>query len=266
MALTFDLVVDRQTARDALRALLHSIFFHRLFGVVKPTTIDCLDVTVPAVKDAETEALVDETVDRFLRALNAATNTSATTTPTNPPTHAASTAANVATTTISTATHAMATVGATTGAAMAALARGGVPAFIGGGGGNNAVAATTPTTAGAGNGNGNGNGNGKKDGEIEVHFAEKKQKKATWFNSGGEAKIPWETWTIKVTLDQPQSTQDREILQDALATSLSKAVMAMVDYTVSERGRGAIPVISTATGISPFPIHTVLRVKGQVVP
>ncbi|KAG8869237.1 hypothetical protein FRC20_001912 [Serendipita sp. 405] len=248
MALTFDLVVDRQTARDALRALLHSIFFHRLFGVVKPTTIDCLDVTVPAVKDAETEALVDETVDRFLRALNAATNTSATTTPTNPPTHAASTAANVATTTISTATHAMATVGATTGAAMAALARGGVPAFIGGGGGgNNAVAATTPTTAGAGNGNGNGNGNGKKDGEIEEE-------------------IPWETWTIKVTLDQPQSTQDREILQDALATSLSKAVMAMVDYTVSERGRGAIPVISTATGISPFPIHTVLRVKGQVVP
>ncbi|KAG8844983.1 hypothetical protein FRB91_002188 [Serendipita sp. 411] len=185
------------------------------------------------------------------------------TTPTNPPTHAASTAANVATTTISTATHAMATVGATTGAAMAALARGGVPAFIGGGG-NNAAATTTPTTGGAGNGN--GNGNGKKDGEIEVHFAEKKQKKATWFNSGGEAKIPWETWTIKVTLDQPQSTQDREILQDALATSLSKAVMAMVDYTVSERGRAAVPVISTATGISPFPIHTVLRVKGQVVP
>jgi len=51
--------------------VLHGIFFHRLFGVVKPSSIDCLDVTFPAVKDENTEKLVDDTVDGFLRALQA---------------------------------------------------------------------------------------------------------------------------------------------------------------------------------------------------
>jgi autophagy-related protein 101 len=51
--------------------VLHGIFFHRLFGVIKPSSIDCLDVTFPAVKDENTEKLVDETVDNFLRALHA---------------------------------------------------------------------------------------------------------------------------------------------------------------------------------------------------
>lgn len=51
--------------------MLHGIFFHRLFGVIKPSSIECLDVTFPAVKDENTEMLVDETVEIFLRALQA---------------------------------------------------------------------------------------------------------------------------------------------------------------------------------------------------
>lgn len=96
--------VDSETARDALRAMLHGIFFHRLFGVVKPAKIDCLDVSFPAVKDSETEKLVDDTVLHFLRELQS------------------------------------------------------VP-------------------------------HSKKEGQIEVFFAEKKEKKATWFNSAGEVRI-----------------------------------------------------------------------------
>ena len=84
--------------------MLHGIFFHRLFGVVKPAKIDCLDVSFPAVKDSETEKLVDDTVLRFLRELQSVQQR-------------------------------------------------------------------------------------KKEGQIEVFFSEKKAKKATWFNSGGEVCI-----------------------------------------------------------------------------
>lgn len=213
MALTFDLagviisgtsssdidaqIVDSGTASDALRAMLHGIFFHRLFGVVKPAKIDCLDVTFPAVKDADTEKLVDDTVQTFLRALQSLRQS-------------------------------------------------------------------------------------RKEGQIEIFFAEKKPKKATWFHSGGEVRIsllvhpdctysseqeevPWETWIINVTLEQPQHDQDRERLLDTLSATLAAAVMSMLDYSASERGRTAVPPISTATGISPFPIHTILRVNGQIV-
>ncbi|CAG7846985.1 SubName: Full=Uncharacterized protein {ECO:0000313/EMBL:CCA70706.1} [Serendipita indica DSM 11827] len=160
--------------------MLHSIFFHRLFGVVKPTNIDFLGITFPAVRDAETENLVELAVDHVLRALNAA------------------------------------------------------PA---------------PPTIGS-----------RRQAELEVIFTEKRTKKANWFNSGGEEEVPWETWTIKVTLENPQ---DREMLYEELSMALSKSVMYMIDYTASERGRAAVPLISTATGISPFPIH--IRANGQPV-
>lgn len=61
--------MDRETGKDVLRALLHGIFFHRLFGVVKPTNIDCLGVMVPAVRDTGIEQLVDGNVGKFMRAL-----------------------------------------------------------------------------------------------------------------------------------------------------------------------------------------------------
>jgi autophagy-related protein 101 len=63
--------VDRQTSREALRALLRAILFHRLFGVVTPVTLDVLDVTLPAVRDVATERVVDGKVDTFLRAMMA---------------------------------------------------------------------------------------------------------------------------------------------------------------------------------------------------
>jgi autophagy-related protein 101 len=39
-------VLDRHTTKDVLCAILHSILFHRLFGTVKPRTVEVLDVTM----------------------------------------------------------------------------------------------------------------------------------------------------------------------------------------------------------------------------
>lgn len=43
---TLSQTLDRHTAKDVLRAVLHAILFHRLFGVVEPKIVDVLDVTV----------------------------------------------------------------------------------------------------------------------------------------------------------------------------------------------------------------------------
>ena len=38
--------LDRRTAQEALRAILHAILFHRLFGTVKPQTFEVVDITM----------------------------------------------------------------------------------------------------------------------------------------------------------------------------------------------------------------------------
>ena len=92
---TIDLVLDRQTARDVLHAVLHAVLFHRLFGTVKPRTIDIYDVTLvcstclvsfclvpdpfvrsnqPGVQDPEIERLIEEKVNMFWKSVENGTN------------------------------------------------------------------------------------------------------------------------------------------------------------------------------------------------
>ncbi|KAF8529571.1 DUF1649-domain-containing protein [Hysterangium stoloniferum] len=66
-----DIVVERQMTKEVLRGLLHAILFHRLLGTVKPQTLEVLDVTLPAVKDAQIEQMVDDKVNTFWRAVEA---------------------------------------------------------------------------------------------------------------------------------------------------------------------------------------------------
>lgn len=54
--------------------MLHAIFFHRLFGLVKPQTFEVLDVTMPGVANAEIEQLVKEKVDSFWKAMEGGPN------------------------------------------------------------------------------------------------------------------------------------------------------------------------------------------------
>jgi len=69
-SIPLNITLERAVARDVLRALLHSILFHRLFGTVHPRCVDVLDVTFPGVSDAEIERLVNDKVELFWRALD----------------------------------------------------------------------------------------------------------------------------------------------------------------------------------------------------
>ncbi|KDQ08910.1 hypothetical protein BOTBODRAFT_138259 [Botryobasidium botryosum FD-172 SS1] len=64
-----DVTIERSKTKEVLRALLHAILFHRLFGTIKPTTIEISEVTFPAVSDSDIERLVVQKVDTFFRAL-----------------------------------------------------------------------------------------------------------------------------------------------------------------------------------------------------
>jgi len=177
--ITIDLVLDRHLTKDVLRAILHSILFHRLFGTVKPKTFEVLDVTMPGVADPGMESLVDEKVDAFWR-------------------------------------------GVDTGAS--------------------------------------------KSGQIIVTFSEKKQKKTTWFQVyAGEEEVPWEQWIISAEIRQPKSDQDRQAFDANLTATLTSSLRTMLKHTSSERGRMAVPLITEAQSISPFPIKMVVKVGGVEV-
>ncbi|KAI0034424.1 autophagy-related protein [Vararia minispora EC-137] len=72
--ITIDIVLDRLNTREVLRALLHSILFHRLFGTIKPQTFEILDVTMPGVSDPEMERLVEDKVAAFWKAMENGAN------------------------------------------------------------------------------------------------------------------------------------------------------------------------------------------------
>ncbi|KAH8111949.1 DUF1649-domain-containing protein [Phellopilus nigrolimitatus] len=74
--ITIDLVLDRLLTKDVLKAVLHAILFHRLFGTIKPQTMEVLDVTMPGIRDAQTEQLVEDKVDAFWKGIESGANKS----------------------------------------------------------------------------------------------------------------------------------------------------------------------------------------------
>ncbi|KAF5388469.1 hypothetical protein D9757_004625 [Collybiopsis confluens] len=151
-------LLDRHTARDVLRATLDAIFFHRLFGTIKPKTREVLGVTMPGVSDADMERLMDEKVDVFWKNIE--------------------------------------------------------------------------------------NGISKR-GQKNV------QKKGGFKSMSGK----------KTFL----GNSDRQQFDTALATTLTRAVRTMLTHTSSDRGRGAVPRITNAQGISPFPIRIAVTIAGVEV-
>ncbi|TFK35453.1 autophagy-related protein [Crucibulum laeve] len=176
--ITIDLVLDRLTTKDVLHGVLHSILFHRLFGTVRPQTLEVLDVTMPGVADPEMEQLVNEKVDAFWKGIEGGVN---------------------------------------------------------------------------------------KRGQIVVTFSEKRPKKS-WFQVYmGEEDVPWEQWVINAELRQPKSERDRQTFNATLANTLTKTIHTMLTHTSSEKGRTAVPLITNAAGISPFPIKMTVKVGGVEV-
>ncbi|KAI9325869.1 hypothetical protein DFJ73DRAFT_867997 [Zopfochytrium polystomum] len=78
---TIDLTADRYYLSNALKAILHSIIFHRGFVATKPVevTVDALDVTYVKVEDPEVSKLIDEKVLVFIKSLEAHSSSSTST-------------------------------------------------------------------------------------------------------------------------------------------------------------------------------------------
>ncbi|KIM77101.1 hypothetical protein PILCRDRAFT_825637 [Piloderma croceum F 1598] len=105
-------------------------------------------------------------------------------------------------------------------------------------------------------------GGANKRGQIIVTFSEKRPKKS-WFQVYmGEEDVPWEQWIVNAEMRQPKSERDRQAFNTALASTLSKSLHTMLTHTSSERGRTAVPLITNASGISPFPVKMTVKVGG----
>jgi hypothetical protein len=98
-----------------------------------------------------------------------------------------------------------------------------------------------------------------KRGQIIVTISEKKLKK-NWFSTG-EEEVPWEQWVINAELRQPKTDRDRQKFRTTLTSTLTKAVYTMITHTSSEKGRAAVPPITDATTISPFPFKVTIKVN-----
>lgn len=51
--------------------LLHTIFFHRYFPTLRPSTVEVLDLTLPFVADQDLETLIETKVGQLFRQLTA---------------------------------------------------------------------------------------------------------------------------------------------------------------------------------------------------
>ncbi|KAI9457374.1 hypothetical protein HD554DRAFT_2142988 [Boletus coccyginus] len=70
---------------------------------------------------------------------------------------------------------------------------------------------------------------------------------------------------VNAELRQPKLDRDRHEFSATLAATLTKALHVMLTYTSSEKGRTAVPLITNATGISPFPVQIMVKVDGVEV-
>ena len=55
---------------------------------------------------------------------------------------------------------------------------------------------------------------------------------------------------------------DRQNFNTTLAATLTQSLRMMLTHTSSERGRSAVPLITDASGISPFPIEITVTIGG----
>ena len=57
-----------------LLGILNTIFFHRYFPSLRPSTLEVLDLTLPFVTDPELETLIDTRVAQLIRQLSSTTS------------------------------------------------------------------------------------------------------------------------------------------------------------------------------------------------
>ncbi|KAL8741867.1 MAG: hypothetical protein Q9190_005574 [Brigantiaea leucoxantha] len=65
-----EVLADPTCIRDIVRGILHTIFFHRYFPSLRPSSLEVLDLTLPFVADQELETLIDTRVGQLIRQLS----------------------------------------------------------------------------------------------------------------------------------------------------------------------------------------------------
>ncbi|KAK8170024.1 autophagy-related protein [Phyllosticta citrichinensis] len=70
---TLDVFADPTCVKDIVKAILHTIFFHRYFTPVTPLHRDLLDLTLPAIDDVDLDTLIDQRATALVRALETGT-------------------------------------------------------------------------------------------------------------------------------------------------------------------------------------------------
>lgn len=70
---TLDLFADPTFAKDIVKAVLHTIFFHRYFTPIVPLYRDLLDLTYPAIDDVNLETLIEQRADSLIQELGSGT-------------------------------------------------------------------------------------------------------------------------------------------------------------------------------------------------
>lgn len=62
---------DPASVRDVVRGILHTIFFHRFFPPLAPSSREVLDITLPFVEDAELGTMIEKRAAELARELDA---------------------------------------------------------------------------------------------------------------------------------------------------------------------------------------------------
>ncbi|EME81973.1 uncharacterized protein MYCFIDRAFT_211508 [Pseudocercospora fijiensis CIRAD86] len=103
------------------------------------------------------------------------------------------------------------------------------------------------------------NPNGSQRASITVQFLEKKRRKG-WFTTKPDEDIPWETWTIDVTVLGARSEIEASRNRRVMVRSLERAVFKVVE--VVNREKGHIPPITT-NETNPFPYQIHVNKSGE---
>ncbi|KAH6654322.1 DUF1649 domain protein [Truncatella angustata] len=66
-----DVFADPASVHDVVRAILHTIFFHRFFPSITPHSREVLDITLPFVQDQELDTMIEKRTAELERELSA---------------------------------------------------------------------------------------------------------------------------------------------------------------------------------------------------
>ncbi|KAL1862488.1 hypothetical protein Daus18300_008585 [Diaporthe australafricana] len=232
-----DAFADPTSVRDVVRGILHTIFFHRYFPTITPQTHDVLDLTLPYVAEPELETLIAQRTATLLRELDADKS------------HQQARSSSPA-----------------VPSSLPQQARAVVGGFLGGGGGSSSPSPSSFASGvgggggggkGGGGGGGGGSGaNGGGRGQVSVQFMEKTRRRKMWYK--GDEEVCWESWTIRVTVAEPRTENERAKVRRAMETTLLTTVMKIITSVNSFKDH--IPPITT-TETNPFPYTITVNQK-----